>query len=198
MTDADRAAHNHFLESMLAGLAPHGALELQLATRIAHDSWRLNRASAIEDNLFALGLNEHGGDACPDNSEIDDALTTARVFTLEGKSIQLLSLYEQRLNRGMQKNLAELKSLQAERRAQQTEEERQAAELRLAQAAAEARLLTQLAENAAVPCELTAPRPDKIGFVYANSFSARKMSRAERRRNRQQAPPLTRTAARAA
>jgi hypothetical protein len=195
MTDADRAAHNHFLQSMLADLAPQGALELQLATRIAHDSWRLNRASAIEDNLFALGLNDHGGDACPDNAEIDDALTTARVFTIEGKSIQLLSLYEQRLNRGMQKNLAELKSLQSARRAHET---REAAEVRLAQAAEEARLLTHLAENAAIPCELAAPRVEQIGFVYSNRNSERKMSRAERRRHRQQALPLTRNAACAA
>ena len=37
-------------------------METQLAQRIATDSWRLNRASAIEDNLFALGLDENAGD----------------------------------------------------------------------------------------------------------------------------------------
>ena len=56
MTDADRAAHNQFIESMIADLDPQGALELQLATHVASDCWRLNRASAIENNIFALEI----------------------------------------------------------------------------------------------------------------------------------------------
>ncbi len=78
-------------------------MELQLAQRIATDSWRLNRLSAIEDNLFAIGLHENSGVLCPDHEQIDAALTTARVFTKESKQLQLLSLYEQRLNRAVQK-----------------------------------------------------------------------------------------------
>jgi hypothetical protein len=49
--------------------------------------------------------------------QIDAALTDARVFTLESKQLQLLTLYEQRINRAVQKNLALLQSLQAERKA---------------------------------------------------------------------------------
>ena len=85
MTDEDRAAHDKFSEALIKDLAPDGAMEIQLAQRIATDSWRLNRISAIEDNLFALGLHENGGQLCPDNEQIDAALTTARVFTMESK-----------------------------------------------------------------------------------------------------------------
>jgi hypothetical protein len=92
-------------------------METQLAQRIATDSWRLNRASAIEDNLFALGQLQNGGQACPDVPQIDAALTTAHVFTQESKQLQLLTLYEQRLNRAVQKNLAMLQQLQATRKA---------------------------------------------------------------------------------
>ena len=43
MTDEDRIAHDAFSAAMIAYLAPEGALEIQLAQRVATDSWRLNR-----------------------------------------------------------------------------------------------------------------------------------------------------------
>jgi hypothetical protein len=129
MTDEDRAAHNQFSKALLESLAPEGAMEIQLAQRIATDSWRLNRASAIEDNLFALGQLQNGGQACPDVPQIDAALTTAHVFTLESKQFQLLTLYEQRLNRAIQKNLAILQSLQTVRKTQREAEMKEAASL---------------------------------------------------------------------
>jgi len=118
MTDEDRAAHDTFSKALMNDLAPDGAMEIQLAQRIAIDSWRLNRISAIEDNLFALGQLQHGGEACPDVPQLDAALTTAHVFTQQSKQLQLLSLYEQRINRAIQKNLALLQSLQAARKAE--------------------------------------------------------------------------------
>src|SRR5580698_487212 len=109
MTDEDRAAHDKPSQALMKDLAPEGAMETQLAQRIATDSWRLNRISAVEDNLFTIGLFENEGKLCPDNEQIDAALTTARVFTIESKHLQLLTLYEQRINRAIQKNLALLK-----------------------------------------------------------------------------------------
>src|SRR5579863_811358 len=116
MTDDDRAAHDQFSKALIKDLAPEGAMETQLAQRIATDSWRLNRISAVEDNLFALGQFHNGGQTCPDVPQIDEALTSARVFILESKQLQLLTLYEQRLNRAVEKNLALLHSLQATRK----------------------------------------------------------------------------------
>jgi len=118
MTDEDRTAHDAFSKGLMKDLAPEGAMEIQLAQRAATDSWRLNRISAIEDNLFALGQLQNGGQACPDVPQIDAALTTAYVFTQESKNLQLLTLYEQRLNRAVQKNLALLQSLQTARKSQ--------------------------------------------------------------------------------
>jgi|SRR5579863_3680202 len=129
MTDEDRAAHDNLTQALMQDLTPEGAMEIQLAQRIATDSWRLNRISAVEDNLFALGQLQNGGQACPDVLQIDAALTTAHVFTQESKQLQLLSLYEQRLNRAVQKNLAMLKSLQAERKSQQEAAMKEAAAL---------------------------------------------------------------------
>ena len=150
MTDEDRAAHDKFSAALTQSLAPEGGMEIQLAQRIATDSWRLNRASAIEDNIFALGLHENAGKLCPDDEEIDAALTTARVFTMESKQLQLLTLYEQRLNRSIQKNLALLQSLQATRKAQRETEMKEAA------------VLLQLNEMRGLEYQ-----PAKDGFVFS-------------------------------
>jgi hypothetical protein len=119
MTDEDRIAHDAFSKALISAMAPEGALELQLAQRVATDSWRLNRASAIEDNIFALGLSGHADDNI-DHPEIQAAFAAARTFIAEGKSIELLTLYEQRLNRSLQKNLAVLQALQSARKAATT------------------------------------------------------------------------------
>src|SRR5580658_2361518 len=118
MTEEDRAAHDQFSNALIKDLAPDGAMEIQLAQRVATDSWRLNRISAIEDNLFALGQLQNAGQACPDVPQLDAALTSAHVFTQESKQLQLLTLYEQRINRSLQKNLAMLQSLLATRKAE--------------------------------------------------------------------------------
>jgi len=156
MTDDDRAAHDKLSKSIMASLAPEGGMEVQLAQRIATDSWRLNRASAIEDNLFALGLYEHSGKIFSDfdqagHEQIDASLTTAQVFTLQSKQLQLLTLYEQRINRSIQKNLALLQSLQATRKAEQ--------ETAMLEAAA----LLKLSEMRGVEYQ-----PTKDGFVFSN------------------------------
>jgi hypothetical protein len=129
MTEEDRIAHDAFAEALIKAMVPEGALELQLAQRIATDSWRLNRATAIEDNIFALGLFDHSGEIDVDHPELHTALTAARTFTREAKSIELLTLYEQRINRSLQKNLALLQQLQATRKAERRAKVEQAAKL---------------------------------------------------------------------
>jgi hypothetical protein len=152
MTDEDRAAHDQFAKALIESLAPDGAMEIQLAQRVATDSWRLNRISAIEDNLFALGQLQNGGQACPDVPQLDAALVSARVFTLESKQLQLLTLYEQRLNRAVQKNFALLQSLQSARKA-----EREAA-------MKEASALLKLSEMKGLEYV-----PSKDGFVFSTA-----------------------------
>jgi hypothetical protein len=157
MTDADRIIHDAFSAAIVESLAPEGAMETQLAQRIATDSWRLNRISAVEDNLFALGHNAHADDIETQNSginapEIHAALTAARVFTAESKQLQLLTLYEQRINRNIQKNLATLQTLQATRLA------RREAEMK------EAKKLLQLSEMKGLPYE-----PLRDGFVFSTA-----------------------------
>jgi hypothetical protein len=152
MTDADRIMHDAFSASIVENLAPEGAMELQLAQRIATDSWRLNRLSAIEDNLYALGHSAHSDDIETEHPEIHAALTAAKVFQEESKQLQLLTLYDQRINRSIQKNLALLQSLQAARIAKREAEMK------------EAKKLLQLSEMKGLRYE-----PVKDGFVFSNT-----------------------------
>ena len=152
MTEADRITHDAFSASIVENLAPEGAMETQLAQRIATDSWRLNRISAVEDNLFALGHNAHSDDIETEHAEIHAALTAAKVYTEESKQLQLLTLYEQRINRNIQKNLAMLQAFQAARLAKREAEMK------------EAKKLLQLSEMKGLPYE-----PLRDGFVFSTA-----------------------------
>jgi hypothetical protein len=110
------------------------------------------RISAVEDNLFALGHNAKSDDIETEDAEIHAALTAAKVFQEESKQLQLLTLYEQRINRGIQKNLATLQALQAARLAKREAEMK------------EAKKLLQLSEMKGLPYE-----PGRDGFVFSNA-----------------------------
>jgi hypothetical protein len=153
MTEPDRVMYNVFLEGYMAEWKPEGATEIQLVTRIAHDNWRLNRAGAIEDNLFAIGSGDitYASDS-HNYAEIEDSFTQARTYQKEAKTLQLLSLYEQRTTRNVHKNIQLLKDMQAERFAKEAEQMEQA------------KRLLQLNEMRNLPYD---PKAD--GFVFSTA-----------------------------
>jgi hypothetical protein len=152
--DQDEAYATYY-KSMLPDLAPATAFELDFAKRIIHDSWRLNRAGAIDANLLTNGRHEHlHGLALGDGDE-DHALAEARAFRADAKTFNLLSLYEQRLQRAVLKNLAALKAMQKERKSAPPEA---------------ARHPLKPAQQPAQPIELPMPAPANR-FAYASSAS---------------------------
>ena len=114
-TPEDEQAFKKHCDGIREALAPVGALELDLAQAIAEDRWRLNRARALENSIFALGqsenLNEDSG-----HPEVDAALAQGRTWIAHARELQLLSIYESRIRRSVEKNTAELRALQAERK----------------------------------------------------------------------------------
>ena len=108
----DREAHDLFCNRLIEHLNPENPMEEQLANSIAEDGWRLNRVTAIETNIFALGRDR-------ERRELQCALKDAETFLDQARSFQLLTLYEQRINRNLQRNLKQLRELQAERREQE-------------------------------------------------------------------------------
>ncbi len=58
LTESDRPLFDQLLNDLLADFNPFNAIERQLVTGIAWDTWRLNRLRAIESNTFALAHGE--------------------------------------------------------------------------------------------------------------------------------------------
>jgi hypothetical protein len=158
----DREAHDAFCSELTNSLQPETPLEHQLAYSVAEDSWRLNRARAIENNMFALG--QEG-----ERREIHIALADARTFQAQAIQFQLLTIYEQRINRNLQRNLKQLHELQAERKAQRE------------QALEEAQLLAQLNLINGIPNDPAADF-EQNGFVFSNAEINRAIDRNNRLR----------------
>ena len=131
MSREDRAAFKAHCEGIVADLQPVNHRERWLATSIAEDQWRLNRARALESNIFALGMSRNDVDI--DSAEGHAAVCQARTWLADGKQLQQLALYESRIRRSIEKNEKQLKELQTERKAARDK------------ALEEAKLLAQLA-----------------------------------------------------
>ncbi|MGP8244247.1 MAG: hypothetical protein ACLQVN_06980 [Bryobacteraceae bacterium] len=134
LTPADQVAYDQHCRGFHQSFAPVGAVETDLAQAIADDRWRLNRAGGIESSIFALG-NAQPVEYTAGNPEVDTAFAQARVWLSEGKNLQLLGLYEHRIQRRVENNVRMLREMQ---------EARQTA---LKQVVEEVALLTQLAES---------------------------------------------------
>ena len=111
----DEQAYKQHCQGIHQSFAPSGAMETDLVQSIADDRWRLKRAAAMESNIFALGLNEPD-QVASDHGEVDTALATARIWLEHSKELDRLTLYESRIQRKIEKNMALLRQLQKDRR----------------------------------------------------------------------------------
>src|SRR5579859_5111113 len=124
-TPEEQKAYEKHCKIVLEGLSPVGDFERDIAQTIADDRWRLKPARAIEASTFALGMQEHAA-ANTGAEPVDDALAHARAWRNDAHNLHLLTIYEQRIQRSMEKNLAHLKALQTERKAEAREAMEQA------------------------------------------------------------------------
>ncbi len=118
----DMDQYHTFCRRLFQTLAPETPLEEQYAQTFCDTQWRLNRARSLEDAMLSLGHSEEAGEIETEHVQVHAVLTAARVFRDDNKSFLNLSLYEQRLQRTLEKSLRELKALQAERKAQRQAE----------------------------------------------------------------------------
>lgn len=163
MTDEERPAFIEYCADLVEELAPETAHERRLAQAIAEDYWRLDRGRAAENNLFALGHFEAAGDIDVNHPEVHAALTQARVFRDNSGAFLVITLYEQRINRSLHRNLDLLRDLQTERRAVQTKAMEKAIDQR--------RNLAAYEENEALAVN---------GFVFSNDALDREIDRRHR------------------
>ncbi len=158
----DATQYQSFIAAIAGNLQPEGPAEQSLARSIADGHWRLNRARAIEENIFALGAVSSSVAPDPD-PDLNAALNQAQTFLHNAHQIQLLTLYAGRIDRLTRKNAADLKELQAARLAAQQK------------ALAEATLLTQLAESKGAAYD-----PSADGFGFSKLFLDRHIDRQTR------------------
>jgi hypothetical protein len=170
-TPEDEQAFKKHCDGIREALAPVGALELDLAQAIAEDRWRLNRARALENSIFALGQAEHLHEASGHHPEIDAAFAQGRTWIAHAHELHLLTTYENRIRRSVEKNTAELNALQTQRKAA------------IAKAEEEARLLVQLAEAEGGdydPADDFPPESQPVGFVFSRPAIQRQIDRDRR------------------
>jgi hypothetical protein len=134
LTPDDEIAYRKHCAGIHESFAPVGAMETNLVQAIAADRWSLDRGVAIEGSIFAIGVGQPTRTSSGE-PQVDVALAQARVWLADGKNLQLLSLYQHRIQNRVTKNKKMLDDLQQQRRAT------------LQQVAEEVALLTQLAES---------------------------------------------------
>ncbi len=115
-TPEESEAFRTHCQAYLAELAPVGIQEIDLVQAIAENRWRLKRARALENNIFAEGVNLHAGETESGDAEIDNALAEGKTWVEQARSLALITVYEQRINRSIEKNTAELRALQTARK----------------------------------------------------------------------------------
>ena len=86
---------------------PVGPLEESLTDQIATGIWRLQRAAAMEQGVFSKDADSQPDPAGP-----------AQTWLSQAKNIQLLSLYEGRIRRALDRDKAELQAVQQARKQQ--------------------------------------------------------------------------------
>ena len=111
----DVDVYQNFVGSIIRKFRPVGLRECELVQAIADTRWRLARISSLEANIYSLAQIELA-DLFPDHApHIRAALIDAKTFLVYNRQLNNLSIHENRLQRRLEKDLAELCSLQADR-----------------------------------------------------------------------------------
>ena len=151
-TPAEEAALEAFFDRILPGLNPSTELQLEIARRIASTMFRLAAVPTIEANMIAAVRFAENAGFDPPIADLTNAMALGTAFLQNSRAFNNLSLYEQRLSRGVQKDLELLRKLQKEAPAQATKP------------------CPVVVKPTAQSVDSTAPAP-AIGFVYATAPS---------------------------
>ncbi|HEY6986894.1 MAG TPA: hypothetical protein VH369_00845 [Bryobacteraceae bacterium] len=118
----DVAEYERHLAAYAEEFAPVGLLETNLVQSIADTDWRLRRIPALESALFAKGRIEFAELFNEQDLAARPHLIDAHTFITYEKQIRNLQLQEARLARRREREIAELRKLQAERMQKQQQE----------------------------------------------------------------------------
>src|SRR5579864_6559801 len=112
----DHSTYQRHSQSFLNEYRPQGATETQLVQSLLDTSWQLNRAAAVETNLFSLGISESENRIRASHPEAEAALNMALAYREHNRAFANIGIYRQRLAREFERTLLLLRQIQAERR----------------------------------------------------------------------------------
>src|ERR1700730_15210393 len=159
----DHSAYQRHSQAFLDEYRPKGATEIQLVQSLLDTSWQLNRASAVETNLFSLGITEMEDRIRASHPQAETALAMALAYREHNRAFANIGIYRQRLAREFERTLILLRQIQAERR---KNEERQ-----LDNAAK----ILKMHQDANLPYQ-----PSDDGFVFSKAEIETYIGREER------------------
>jgi len=165
----DQSAYQRHSQSFLDEYRPKGATETQLVQSLLDTAWQVNRACAVETNLFSLGITEMEDRIRANHPEAETALAMALAYREHNRAFANISSYRQRLTRQFERTLVLLRQIQAERR---KNEERQ-----LDNAAK----ILKMHNDESLPGQLSPYNPADDGFVFSSAEIETYMGREERR-----------------
>jgi len=160
----DMGLYLKFSKELVDSLYPETPLERELAQTVADGYWRLKRFRTVEEGMLAMGHYEKEGDFDAECPEIHSSFTAAKAFRANSQAFVNLSIYEQRIQRGIEKSMKQLREVQTERK------ERRKAEM------AEVLRLRDFNKMQNLPYE-----PMVDGFVYSSSEIEVEANRRDRR-----------------
>ena len=159
----DQAAYQRHSQAFLDEYRPQGATETQLVQSVTDIAWQLNRAAAVETNLFSLGITESEDRIRASHPDAEAALAMALAYREHNRAFANIGIYRQRLAREFERSLILLRQIQAERRAN--------AERQLDDAAK----ILKMHQDANLPYQ-----PAQDGFVFSKAEIEAYIEREER------------------
>ena len=118
LLEAETDAYNRMGTAMLIDLKPKSEPERQMAQKIIDINFRLNRLTAIENNMFSFGLTQNETDTAHDD-RIEVMAAQTRAWIERANSFDILGRYETRLSRQLLKYQEEFERLQTVRKEQE-------------------------------------------------------------------------------
>jgi hypothetical protein len=115
-----------FTEGFLSDLAPKGLQEVALVYAIIGTRWRMNQIAVTEAAIYAMGHRENASKFENETPEMAAAMSRALVFEEKRQNLDRLHRYESRMNRQVNKDMAELTQLQTARKAKEAQQQNDA------------------------------------------------------------------------
>jgi hypothetical protein len=127
LQESEVEAYNRMSSSMLNDLNPKSEPERQIAQKVIDINFRLNRITAIENNLFTFGLTANETDTDQDD-RIEIMAAQTRAWTERAGTFDVIGRYEARLSRQLLKYQEEFERLQTVRKDQEFTDRHKSAE----------------------------------------------------------------------